>query len=99
MTHIGPFSSESAIDTGHLGDGCNIHSGSKTLDELFEKNKDFILMNVHGHNHDSKKSCKVSGVPIFNPNALFMKCYSEYTLKKNKDSGRWEVDAAEFLEI
>ena len=99
MTHIGPYSSMSAVDTlarANLGE--NIYSGSKTLENLIDANSKFILWNVHGHNHASEKQTEKSGVPIINPNAFFFGKYAEYKLKIN-DKSKWEIDEINFLEV
>ena len=55
MTHIGPHNSPSAIDKTHLDEDGHIYSGSKALEYILEQHKNFIVCNVHGHNHDSEK--------------------------------------------
>ena len=99
MTHIGPYSSMSAVDTkarANLGE--NIYSGSKTLENLIEANSKFILCNIHGHNHSSEKQTEIGGVPILNPNAFFFGKYAEYKLKINEKK-KWEIIEINFLEV
>jgi Icc-related predicted phosphoesterase len=96
MTHIGPYNSPSSIAKEYLDDDQWIYCGSKTLEKCISDYKEFVLMNIHGHNHESEKSYDVDGIQIVNPNSLFLKNYAEIYLKKEE---KWKVDDVKFMTI
>ena len=81
VTHVGPHESDtvkvrrrrsSEEEDQNSSSFSIIYSGSKTLQKQLERNEfqESVVLNVHGHTHDSKGSTMLYNIPVVNAGSL-----------------------------
>ena len=95
VTHCGPFDISTTISLLDVNKSA-IESGSTNLRRLLneESVQNRVVVNIHGHTHDSWGMAQVGSVTVVNPGALMMKRYAR--LKLQRVDGRWSISAVSF---
>lgn len=95
LTHNGPFYSQSSIMEYK---GKCAYMGSIALSKFLRKNKEDVLLNIHGHTHSGKGFYCFGNVPVINPGALTLGSFCSVTLKRDCNDD-WYLFSSEFIDL
>jgi Icc-related predicted phosphoesterase len=99
VTHIGPDPLSTGVDTSGTKP---IHSGSTLLMKMFKEQlfQEHVLLNIHGHTHESTGMGQVGQITVVNPGSLkYGARYAIITLKMGVASSVWKVSSVEFSNL
>ncbi len=80
LSHIGPYECHTTVDSV-AEEGKQIFMGSRKVQSLLTE-KDRIVVNIHGHTHNSPGEAQVSNTQVFNPGAVKNGNYATMTLEQ-----------------
>ena len=95
LTHNGPFYSQSSIMEYK---GKCVYMGSLELSKFLTKNKNDVLINIHGHTHHGKGLYNFGGTSVLNPGALTLGSFSAIGLKRDCNDD-WYLFSSEFIDL
>ena len=97
LSHNGPDASSTAIY--EYSEDTIINAGSGSLTKFILKNKDRLLINLHGHVHPAQGMAKIELVPIINGGAFSFGEFCRVHLVYSTDSKRWKMRSCTFLDL
>ena len=95
LSHSGPIFSETANSLKKKKKKVE-YKGSEQLQFILNKNKENVMLNIHGHCHRFKGVTNINGIYVINPGALKKGNFCELMLVKNE---KWKVKKIEFKNI
>ena len=95
LTHNGPFYTQSSLMTHK--NKC-VYMGSVGLSKFLKNKKDDILLNIHGHTHNSKGIYPFNQVNVINPGALTIGHFCTINLKRDCNND-WFIYSTEFINL
>lgn len=95
LTHNGPFYSQSSIMEYK---GKCVYMGSVALSKFMTKNKNEVLVNVHGHTHHGKGLYNFGSASVINPGALTLGSFCALTLRRDCND-EWFLFSSEFIDL
>jgi len=95
LTHNGPFYCQSSIMQYK---GKCVYMGSQALSKFLTKNKNDVLINIHGHTHHGKGLYNFGGTCVLNPGALTLGSFCAITLRRDCNDD-WYLFSSEFIDL
>ena len=96
LSHSGPIFSETANCLKKKKKKVE-YKGSEQLQFILNKNKENVVLNVHGHCHRFKGVTNINGIHVVNPGALKKGNFCELVLIKKDE--KWKMKKIEFKNI
>ncbi|EAS01472.1 ser/thr phosphatase family protein (macronuclear) [Tetrahymena thermophila SB210] len=99
MTHVGPYNSSTTIVKTESVSDQHVYSGSEYLDKLLQSYSQQVIVNVHGHTHDSHGRNNIYKVPVVNPGSLLDGNFCKINLHKDSASQKWVLRSSHFINL